>query len=73
MIIISISAAAILLSDGFKDLGFEIKPFICPRCLTVWLSLITYIYLHINKIEVDLSILFLPYVLTKIINKYLWS
>ena len=43
------------------------KPFSCPTCLSFWLGLVTSIIL------LDPLLIFVPFVLTKIIYKYLWS
>jgi hypothetical protein len=43
------------------------KPFSCVTCLSMWLGVITSIIL------LDPLLVFIPFVLTKIINKYLWN
>ena len=43
------------------------KPFSCPTCLSFWAGLLSSIAMC------DPLLIFLPFVLTKIINKYLWS
>jgi hypothetical protein len=43
------------------------KPFSCPSCLSFWIGLIGSITVF------DPMLIFLPFIITKIINKYLWS
>jgi hypothetical protein len=43
------------------------KPFNCASCLSFWVGLVTSIIL------LDPLLIFLPFVLTKLIYKYLWS
>jgi len=43
------------------------KPFSCPTCMSFWFGLISSIILF------DPLLIFLPFVFTKVINRYLWS
>jgi hypothetical protein len=43
------------------------KPFSCVTCLSFWIGLIGSI------VMLDPLLIFIPFVLTKIINKFLWS
>jgi len=43
------------------------KPFSCPTCLSFWLGLLS------SFILLDPLLIFLPFVFTKVINRYLWS
>ena len=43
------------------------KPFSCVTCLSFWIGLIGSI------VMLDPYLIFLPFVFTKIINRYLWS
>ena len=43
------------------------KPFSCPTCLSFWIGLIASI------VMLDPYLIFLPFVFTKVINRYLWS
>lgn len=43
------------------------KPFSCPTCLSFWLGLLS------SFILFDPLLIFLPFVFTKVINRYLWS
>jgi hypothetical protein len=43
------------------------KPFSCVTCLSFWIGLISSILL------LDPLLIFIPFVLTKIINKFLWN
>jgi len=54
------------LSYIFKDRKLK-KPFNCPTCLSFWLGLISSVILY------DPFLVFLPFVFTKIINRYLWN
>ena len=60
------------LSFAVSELWIEIfekplKPFSCPQCMSVWIGIgaaaFTQEYLYC----------FVPYLLTKVISKYLWS
>jgi hypothetical protein len=43
------------------------KPFSCPTCLSFWIGLLGSI------VMLDPLLIFLPFVFTKVINRYLWS
>jgi hypothetical protein len=43
------------------------KPFSCVSCLSFWLGLLGSVILF------DPLLIFLPFVFTKVINRYLWS
>ena len=43
------------------------KPFSCPPCLSFWTGLV------LGIAESDPYLIFIPYLLTRVISRYLWS
>ena len=68
-----ISGCALGLNEFFQFLISKFpnrklkKPFSCPTCLSFWLGLLS------SFILFDPLLIFLPFVFTKVINRYLWS
>ena len=66
--ILWVSAIAIMISYSLTEWFGEVKkPFGCAKCLSFWLGLIMFL------ITKDYLYIGLPYLFTKIIDKYLWS
>jgi len=66
--ILSVSAISIMISYSLTEwFGAVKKPFGCAKCLSFWLGLLMFL------ITKDYLFIGLPYLFTKIIDKYLWS
>lgn len=63
-----ISGGCMAFSEGWTTV-FEksLKPFSCPSCLSLWVGVIA------TMLTQCIFLLFIPFVLTKIIMKFLWS
>lgn len=63
-----ISGLAAAVSDGFLKVWPEgCKPFTCWRCMSLWLGLASAGMMH------EPMFMFLPYLVSKVLSKIIWS
>lgn len=66
--ILSISGFALAFSEGMQMIWPEgIKPFTCWRCMSLWSGVFCALGYH------EPLFLFLPFLFTHLMNRYLWS
>jgi len=68
LLILWVSGAAFAVQELWYEV-FEkpLKPFSCAPCMSYWVGVGVALITH------DFLYIFIPYLLTKIISKYLWS
>jgi len=68
LLILSVSGMAFAFADLYTDV-FEkpLKPFSCAPCMSFWIGASTALLTH------DIFLIFVPYLVTKIVSKFLWS
>lgn len=67
-LVLWISGACIAFSEGWhKVFEAPLKPFSCPSCLSLWVGI------GVSLITGNFLYMFVPFVVTKIIMKFLWS
>lgn len=68
LVTLSIIGASFALTDFFSDyFQKEFKPFTCQICLSFWFGLLTALATG------NMYYIFIPYLLSKFITKWLWN
>lgn len=67
-LVIFISGLSFAIEQGWLEIfGKPMKPFSCSVCLSLWIGIASALITH------DYYLMFIPYFVTKIISKYIWS